>query len=154
MFSKELDDLFGIKSPEKKNEILSIATEDSVSTSRPSVDLEEEELEPEVMKDPEDTEIKDPDPFASMLDSLLESEGVDVSLEKRKKYNPVKGNPNQHDWASARESLYSDEAYQFRCRRCLKWVNVRRDQTLIDACNENDIDLNCGSQVMADIMNS
>jgi len=145
-----MDDLFGISKPEAKKEdlILNQGTHVQVQS-----EIAEDEYDAEKPVDPEEDTVEK-DQFSFMLDSLLESEGVDVSLEKRKKYNPAKGNFNNHDWASARESIYSDEAYQFRCRRCLKWVNVRRDQTLVEACEESSVDLNCGSQVLSDIMSS
>ena len=99
--------------------------------------------------DPSSNDPSSNDPFSALIDSMLESAGVDASDHK---YNPTSGDMSQHDWISQRERLFSGEDYMFRCQRCLKWVKVPSDRTITEALAQNDIDPNCGAQVMSDIM--
>lgn len=92
------------------------------------------------------------DPFRDAIEAALTAEGVDVSLELRRRYDPAAGNTQTHDWESQREALFSDEKYQFKCARCSKWVHVGRDETMSQAMAEQDVDPNCASVVINDIM--
>ena len=113
----------------------------------------ENEFEDPVLRDPEEVP-GEPDPFAQMLDDMLKSDGIDVELEKRRKYNPAVGNIQEHDWQTHRESMFSNEPYIFRCKRCLKFVEVQREQTINEALSSLEIDPNCANQVIQGIMNA
>lgn len=149
MFNDKFDEIFGIKKEEKPETKVELT-----SSSTQSVEpVPEDEFEPEPIPDPEAVP-GEADPFAAALDSLLEAEGVDVRLEKRRKYDPTNGNTNSHDWATVQESMFSDEPYKFRCKRCLKWVTVGREQLLNDALQEQEVDPSCANEVIGGVQNS
>lgn len=149
MFTDKLDEMLGIKEPEKEPESERVETDcNQVQTQVP-----ENEFEPETVSDPDDVP-SEADPFTVMVDSLLASEGIDGKLEKRRKYDPTRGDVNSHDWVSQRETLFSDESYKFRCKRCLKWVTVGREQTINEAAAEQEVNSDCASQVVQGIQES
>jgi hypothetical protein len=139
MFKDKLDEMFG-----EQHKLTEHATEPGQVYQH-----EEEEFEKDV---PESTGEKDP--FAAMLDEVLTAEGVDVSLEMRRKYNPTAKDVRVHEWNTERESIYSCDAYKFRCKRCFKWVTVGREQTIDDAMREQDVNPDCGMAVITDTMES
>jgi hypothetical protein len=151
MFSKQIDEVFGSETVKSTPEDAKSA--ESVHVQSELTDLPENEFEPEGVVDPEEVPA-DPDPFAAMLDLMLKEEGVDVELEKRRKYNPTGGDVNNHEWVSQRERMFSEEPYMFRCKRCLKWVQVGSEETIAEVLQRNEIDPNCGHQVLSSIMDS
>lgn len=150
MFKDKLDELFGLEEKPVQKPVVEVHAQ----TSAPVEEVPENEFEPEAPVDEESVAAFEPDPFTKALTEMLESEGVDVKLEKRRKYDPTSGDIATHDWQSQRERLFSNEPYKFRCKRCLKWVEVNTDETINDALTRNDIDPNCGQVVVGEIMNS
>lgn len=148
MFNKKFDEVFGLTKEEPK--VLDIV---EALPQSPTPEVEEELFDPPAALDPEAIP-NEKDPFTSELDQMLASEGVDVELEKRRRYNPTSGDMQAHDWETVREALYSDEKYQFRCKRCLQWVHVAREQTMVQAYEEQGIDPNCANKVITDIQTS
>lgn len=151
MFNDKFDELFG--SPTHKKEVATTPQLDTMSANDVAASaLQEEEFEPEPSLDPEEVP-EEPDPFALLLDEVLLAEGVDVKLEKRRKYDPTKGNMQEHDWQAAKDTIYSDESYKFRCKRCLKWLVVKREETMGEVMERDGLDPNCASSVISSVMN-
>jgi hypothetical protein len=151
MFNDKFDELFGVQ-PEKTRPVqVSTAPELSRNDIEAS-SLPENEFDPVVEPDPEAIP-EEPDPFARLVDQMLESEGVDVALEKRRKYDPTKRNIQEHDWDTAKDTIYSDESYKFRCKRCLKWLVVGREETMAEVMERDQVSPNCAETVVLSVMN-
>lgn len=142
---EKLDELFGFNPPAPK-------PADTPHTAQEAVPVEQvpDEFEPETPPDPEADPVEI-DPFTREIQAMLEASGVDVALERRRKYSPTSGDIQTHDWESQRERIFSDEPYKFRCKRCLKWVVMKGDQTFGQALEELGVDPNCAAQVIQDI---
>jgi hypothetical protein len=147
-FFKGLSEILGFKDEEKKEEII-----EEKGTPVPEPDPEDEFENPK----PEDpdavNDFKPVDKFKDAIDAVLFSEGIDVQKEIRRKYKPTTGDMSQHDWEMAREKLFSEEPYVFKCKRCLIHVEVGNEQTMNQALEENEVELNCAQQVVNDIEN-
>lgn len=142
-FLNQLDEMLGLD--QKKDEV---APEERL----PGMKIED--LPPE---NPFDESIEVPevkDPFALAIQAALQEEGVDVSREMQRKYDPAGGDITQHEWITHRERLYDNEPYIFKCKRCLKYVTVYAEETIGQALQEGEIDPNCGAQVVSDTMNA
>jgi len=59
----------------------------------------------------------------------------------------------EHDWEMNRESIFSTDDFRFRCKRCLKFLTVKREQTIGQALSDMGVDTNCGLVVLTDVMN-
>jgi len=154
-FLDKLDDALGLKpkeeTPQPQLGDIPAAAPTPTPTLQPVPEATpEDDFEPVKEPDPEDVP-KEPDPFATAIDDALRAEGVDVDKELRRKYDPAKGDLQTHDWKMEREALFSDEAYKFRCKRCLKWVTVAREQTIGQALVDQQIEPNCAAQIVQDI---
>lgn len=147
-FLDELDKTLGIEKKEEKKpeETPYVAT--PVAEATP-----DDEFETPTPPDP-DAISRPEDPFAAMLDSALQAEGVDVQKELLRRYNPASGDVQTHDWKMHREKLFSGEPYIFRCKRCYKAVHVREDQTINEALREGEIDPNCANVIVTDTMSA
>jgi len=151
MFNDKYDELFGTPTP--KTEVVHSPQFETMSANDIAAStVQDEEFEPERALDPEVVP-EEPDPFALLLDEVLAAEGVDVKLEKRRKYDPTKGNVQEHDWQAAKDTIYSDESYKFRCKRCLKWLVVKREETMGEVMGRDGVDPNCASAVISSVMN-
>ncbi len=69
------------------------------------------------------------------------------------KEEEVRTTVDKHDWDMNRESIFSVDHFRFRCRRCLKFLTVKRDQTMDQALAEMGVDENCGMVVLNEVMN-
>lgn len=146
-FFDKLDAILGIETPKPKEEPI-VEHHTPMPEASPEDDFESPPVQdPDFIPD-----YKAPDPFKNEIDSILLAEGVDVEKEMRRRYNPAGGDLTEHDWAMARERLFSEEPYVFKCKRCLKHVEVGPDQVIREAVIENGIDPNCGIQVVNDTM--
>ena len=143
-FAKGLDALLGL---EEKAPAVPHGT-DAPSAHDP--DAPEDEFVPEAAPD-EDAAPAPPDAFRDMVDAALAAEGVDVKKERRRTFDPIRGDVFTHEWEMQREVLFSGEKYQFRCKRCLKSLNVAGDQTMGAAVLDQGVDPNCGEQVVKDV---
>jgi hypothetical protein len=147
-FIDQLDKALGIE--EKKEEpVRDVAAPNGAAPLPADPDDEFEtptEPDPEAIPKPQD-------PFAAMIDQALAAEGVDVQKEMLRKYNPTANDVQEHDWKMHREKLFNGEPYIFRCKRCLKAVHVREEQTINEALKEGEIDPNCGVGIVNDMMN-
>jgi hypothetical protein len=147
-FLKEWDKMLGIEEPEPE-----VEAEAPVDTGPQlqSTDYDaSDDLEPEREEDPDRPH--KPDPFTSMIDSLLATEGVDGAMVARKKESLNGVDPSAHVWKMAREAIFADDDYKFRCAKCLKWVTVPRDSTIDSAVVEQGVNPNCAVQLVTDAM--
>lgn len=152
MLKDQIDDLFGMKpQPPEPDNCKADGAPQTIVHNRAEPEVPENEFDPEGPLDPEAIPTE-PDSFTQMLTEMLEAEGVDVKLETRRRYDPAKGNTSSHEWETQRERMFANEPYQFRCKRCLKWVEVASDETVLDALQRTGVDPNCASQVLTDIM--
>lgn len=95
----------------------------SVADAAPEEDPEFEPVKP---PDEWDLPAPGPDEYTKQMDAILAGEGIDVEKELRRRYDPAKGNLQAHDWESVREAIFEGEPFEFRCKRCGKYVHVRR----------------------------
>ena len=148
-FLKGLDEVLGLKEAEVKP----VEVVEEKGTPVPEWDPEDDfeapkEGDPDAVND-----FKPVDKFRDAIDAALASEGIDVEKEVRRKYKPTSGDISQHDWMMAREKLFSEEPYVFKCKRCLIHVEVGNEQTMNEALLEKEVELNCAQQVINDVEN-
>jgi hypothetical protein len=149
-FTDGLDELLGLKQRQDapaEAEALEAVPGQQQLPDDPAGEFDPEPGEP----GPEGAPPRERDAFTAMLDDALASEGVDVGLELRRRFDPTKGNTSTHEWEMKREVLFSGEKYKFCCKRCLKWLSVGGDQTMAEALIEQGVDSNCANQVVTDI---
>lgn len=148
-FLKNLDAVLGIKEEEVKQEEIIQEKGTPVPEWDPEDDFERpKEVDPDTVND-----FKPVNNFRDAIDAALTAEGIDVEKEVRRKYKAASGDMSQHDWALAREKLFSEEPYVFKCKRCLIHVEVGNEQTMNQALLEKEVELNCANQVINDIEN-
>lgn len=75
-----------------------------------------------------------------------------ITSEILEKPVPIHPDSSIHDWSMSRESLFSGESFLFRCKRCFKYLTVKRDQTIDQALGDMGVDPNCGMGIVSDIM--
>lgn len=151
-FKDLIDQVLG---EEKKPEIQSEGSvvEDSNQATAPVILAPEDDLELPVIPD-EDAPPKAEDPFRQMIDEALILEGLDPDRVARKKYDPINGDIQTHEWDMDREALYANDDYRFRCKRCLKVIEVKREQTIAEAMKHYEVEPNCAEVVISGIMKS
>lgn len=147
-FLDELDKTLGIE--KKPDPVQDISTPNGAA---PLPEDPEDQFETPVVPDPEAI-LKPEDPFALMVESALQAEGIDVQKEMLRKYDPTANNVQEHDWKMQREKLFNGEPYIFKCKRCLKAVHVAEEQTINDALKEGEIDPNCGAGIVNNVMST
>jgi hypothetical protein len=148
-FAKGLDEMLGLTEPEQREDPMPSAATAVMQEQIP--DAPEGEFDEPSAPDPDAPE-RERDPFKEMVDAALAAEGVDVQKEVLRRYDPTKGDVSAHEWETQREALFAGEKYQFKCKRCLKWLHAGRDQTMNEALDEMGVDANCSNQVVKDMM--
>ncbi len=152
-FKNMLDQVLGT---EKKPEAV-VSEGQSVEDSNQATEqvqlAPDDDLEPRQIPH-EDAPPKPEDPFRDMIDQALIAEGLDPDKVARKKYDPVSGDLQAHEWDMDRETLYGSDSYRFRCKRCLKVIEVEREQTIKEAMDHYEVEPNCAEIVISEIMKS
>jgi hypothetical protein len=129
-----IDDETGVKEeevPEVKEEEIIIRTKNP--------ECEQPEFMSFKPKDPESNE----DPFLSVIESVLAESGPEWELESRRIHKAQDTDATKHEWSMGRDATYSGEAFQFRCKKCFKWLEVGRDQTILEALEISGVDPSC-----------
>lgn len=93
----------------------------------------------------------DRDPFAMMLDGMLEQEGMSKDTEQPE--HKTEGF-EEHEWEFKEELIYEDDVAVAICKKCFRQMRLSRQQTFNEAMHAHSVNPDCGQGLAADVMDS
>lgn len=99
-----------------------------------------------------------PDPFAQYIGHRQldgEKSAFDAFLDEAITDEPEESeqepNYQQHDWKSARQTLFGGDGDIWTCKRCCRQIHVQRTESVAQACARLNVNSDCAVQIVTDI---
>jgi hypothetical protein len=93
----------------------------------------------------------DKDPFAEMLDGMLDGEGLSKETETPEYKTD---SFEDHEWEFKEELVYEGDKVEAICKKCFRQMKMDRSQTWGEAMEEHGVNPDCSLMLADEVMSS